>query len=342
MPLALAAALLASLGLHVALLLLPDVTLPSAPEPAPVLQAEIVLRPRALPVPPPVRATSRPQRPPVAARPVPAPSEATAPMPAATAERETTDATATPAAGDAAVSPPGDALPTPAVVAPPPTAPPLESPQLPDRGEIRYFVYRGQPPTLIGSAVQRWELIADEAGGPVRYRLLSEMETAGLAALIRDVRLVSESEGILGADGLEPARYASRQVVDGRARNEEVIFDRAASRVRFSRGGEAPLPAGAQDLLSFNYQLGWLARTGDMAIATTRKIDNYRLELVGKEWIETPSRPMWTLHFRAAGETTTEVWLTPDNYLLPVKIRHIDKKGERFEQVADEIRLGPP
>ncbi len=213
---------------------------------------------------------------------------------------------------------------------------PVTSPELPANGEIRYVVQRGDPPLLIGTAVHRWQM------GEGRYRIDSVMETSGLAALVRAVRVETESSGRLVVDGLLPEHYLSRRIERGRSREERVDFDHAAGLARFAAGSTAPLPAGTQDLLSFNYQLGWLARTGEMSIATGRRIGVHWLELLGREWLETPARPIWTLHFRATGETTTEVWLAPDEYLLPVKILHIDKKGERFEQVLEAIRLDPP
>lgn len=348
MPFALVAAMLASLGLHAAALLLPEVEPVPAPEPPAALQAEIVLRPRAAPVsaatrggktatPPPTRSVPSPIRPKSVPPVAPLPTEAagTLPPPAETSAAPAVSDGA-PATGDGALAGAATAAPSPASDDP---APPLVSPGIPERGVIRYAVYRGDPPTLIGSAEQRWEMGGEQGEG--RYRIVSVMETTGIAAWIRSVRLETESRGALVVAGLQPERYSSRRLDADRERVEEVVFDPAAGLVRFTRGGSAPLPAGAQDLLSFNYQLGWLARTGDMAIATARKIGTFRLELLGKEWLETPLQPIWTLHFRASGETTTDVWLAPDNYLLPVKIRHIDKKGEPFEQVVEDIRLAP-
>lgn len=334
MPLALAAALIASLGLHAAALFLPDFE-PAAPALAlPPLSAEIVLQPRTAPT---VKAPPPAPKPP--ARKAKAAAPAAAETPVAEPAAEVVDAV--PAADEPqdASAPTAGAEPAAAPVEAAPAAaetPPATSPQLPATGEIRYVVQRGEPPTLIGSAVHRWR-IADG-----RYRIESTMETTGIAAWLHAVRLETESSGTLVAGGLAPERYLSRRIERSRERSERADFDHAAGLVRFGNGSTAPLAAGAQDLLSFNYQLGWLARTGDMAIATGRKIGVHRLELLGKEWVETPTRPIWTLHFRASGETVTEVWLAPDEYLLPVKIRHIDKKGERFEQVAEEIRLDPP
>ena len=356
MPFALVAALIASLGVHAAALFLPDAEPSPAAEPAP-LQAEIVLRPRPAPSAPetlrkPVRKTPAPRPAPAAVVPAPdAPSAAEVsaealPQPSSVGEKA--EEAAGEAAGDAAteggaeqvVAPLAGGEEAPLLSDRPQAAGELSSdttsPQLPATGEIRYAVQRGEPPVLIGSAVHRWRM----ADG--RYRIVSTMETTGVAAWLRAVRLDTESRGRLVADGLAPDRYLSRRTDRGRERVEEADFDRDAGLVRFGNGATAPLPDGAQDLLSFNYQLGWLARTGDMAVATGRKLGTWRLELLGREWLETPQRQIWTLHFRASGETTTEVWLAPDEHLLPVKILHIDKKGERFEQVVEAIVLDPP
>lgn len=318
MPFALIAAVMASLGIHAVALFVPEVDLSPAAEPLP-LQAEIVLQPRRAPPPP---AAVKPPPKPLAGKPLPTrkpPAQAAADHPAMSSQPGPAPAAAAPAAAVEAPSPL-------------PAAPPdLNSPELPAKGSIGYVVFSGDANTIVGSAEQRWEM----ADG--RYRISSVMETSGLAALLRPVRVETESSGRLTESGLQPEQYSSRRI--GRERTEQVRFDWPAGLARFGNGTEAKLPPGAQDLLSFNYQLGWLAKTGDMAIATGRKLGSYRLELIGKEWLETQAGPIWALHFRASGETTTEVWLASEQHLLPVKIRHIDKKGERYEQVAREIRL---
>lgn len=344
MPFALAAALLASLGLHAAALFVPEVEPAAVPESA-TLSVEIVVRPHAAPAvaggnEAGAKLPSSHGSPPRSPRRLPPPAVVAAPVkPSAVAADEMpAESVAVAGAGpaDEAGSRPAPAAGeyeqdgsggTGASTA---TAD-LTSPQLPASGEIRYVVYRGELPTMIGRAVQRWEMSAG------RYRLHSVMETTGVAAWLRNVRLETESSGELAAGGLVPTLYVSRRRDGERERSERVVFDHDAGVVRFGNGTTAVLPAGAQDLLSFNYQLGWLVRSGEMAIASGRKLASYRLELLGKEWLEAPAGPIWTLHFRASGATITEVWLAPDNYLLPVKIRHVDKKGESFEQVAESV-----
>lgn len=315
MPVALIAAVLASLGIHGAVLFVPEVDLSPHPEPV-TLQAEIVLQPRAVPV----------QRPLA----VPAPAPARKPLPPRTKAARPTDVPAAAAPPQAAESPAPPLAGAALAAEPPPPAALV----LPPQGEIVFTVLRGDPPALIGRSVQSWELHENS------YRIMNIMETVGLAALLRPVRLESESRGRIVADGLAPESFTSRRPgKDGSERVDRVTFDREAGVARFSSGASAPLPLGAQDLLSFNFQLGWLSKTGEMAIATVRKLGRYQLELIGEELLETPIGLLRTLHFRAPGETTTEVWLAADHHLLPVKIRHIDKKTESFDQLVEEIRI---
>lgn len=314
MPIALVAAFLASLGIHGVVLFGPEFDLSPHPEPI-TLQAEIVLQPRAIPV----------QRPAAA----PEPAAVRKPPPTRTRTPRPTDVPAAAPAAQPAETP------VPAVAGAPVAAePPPAELALPPQGEIVYTVLRGEPPAIIGRSVQSWEL--RENG----YRITSVMETVGLAALLRPARLESESRGRIVASGLAPESFVSRRPgKDGAERVERVDFDWAGNVARFNSGATAPLATGAQDLLSFNFQLGWLSKTGEMAIATTKKLGRYRLELIAEELLETPVGLLRTLHFRAPGETTTEVWLAVDRHLLPVKIRHIDKKAESFDQLVEEIRI---
>lgn len=323
MPFALLAAALASLGIHAAALFLTDVDLSLAHDPLPIT-AEIVLKPRTLETRPVPSAQDKPA--------VPAKQRLSSrrpanPVPAAALPTESPVAQAS--AGDAPVESTVASVAAPELAGE--AANEVMAPGLPPAGSIRFLVTMGPTGGPIGRATQTWEMHGGE------YRLTSTAETAGLVALFRSVRVETESSGRLTPGGLEPRLFTSRRA--DREGGDRVEFDREAGRLRYANGDERPLPEGAQDLLSLNYQLGWLAKTGEMPITTGRKLGRYPLELLGEELLETPMGPLRTLHFRAAGETTTEVWLAIEKYLLPVKIRHLDKRGDNFEQVAQEIRI---
>ena len=243
------------------------------------------------------------------------------------------------------VAPPGEAaaaaesaaapVSTPAAepVAEPAAAP--AAPRLPPRGMIRYRVDRGDSNFEIGFAQHEWT-IADG-----HYRLTSVAETTGLVWLFKSVRMEMESRGLITADGLQPQHFAVRR--NGQPTRETATFDWSAMTVSVAGDGAQPLDAGAQDLLSFNYQLGYLAHpeAGDtLPIATGKKYEIYRLEVLGDEDIELPAGTMRTLHLRTPGTNSTELWLAYDYLLLPVKIRYVDGQGDSFVQVATKIRVG--
>ena len=129
------------------------------------------------------------------------------------------------------------------------------------------------------------------------------------------------------------------------SRREDLPLGRAeAMKLRVSDRPEQKLDPGAQDLLSFYYQLGFMnipdGGAGAMHLATGKKYGLYRLENLGDEDIEIPLGVLRTRHLRAPGENSTELWLAYDYRLLPVKIRHVDNKGGILVQVATEINFG--
>ncbi len=343
MPLVLVAALVASLVLHGMLLFLPELHLgdwQKSPEPQ-LLQAR--LRPAPVPVPP--AAASPP-----AAQPQPRPAA----QPPAPRREPPRPVPVTPAPLAAPVSvPPSPAVPTPAPIRETPPAPPrwtLGPPDeleagtpreavagevFPPAGELRYQVYRGERGLMVGEARQRWEM------GDGRYHLWSVIETTGLAALFRPVRVEMESHGNVGPDGLRPEQFLVRRNGGG---GEGADFDWEAGQVRIGDRSPEPLGPGSQDLLSFHYQLAYLPDLEGGAafpVATGRKYERYEFDALGEEQLELPAGSFRTLHLQSLGSSRTELWLALDQLLLPVKIRHTDKKGEIFEQVLTQMILGP-
>lgn len=320
MPLALVAALVASLALHGAALLLADVDLSTAPEPPP-LQAEL-----------------RPLPPPPAA---PAP-KATAPRPTERAKPKIARAAPAPVPAPAPEAPAPEAAPEPAPDTPPVAAPrsepevlppPPAEPRLPASGRIRFAVYRGDRGFQVGRAEHAWEF-AD--GG---YRITAVTETTGLAAFLKPITIELESRGKVTAGGLQPERFTTRR--NGAETRENADFDWTGHILTMARDGSRhDIRDGAQDLLSFHYQLGYLARLVDgatMGVASGKKFERYRFDTVGEEAIDIPAGHFRTLHVRVRTDSVTELWLALDRLMLPVKIRHTDKKGDSFEQVALEI-----
>lgn len=321
MPLALLAAFIGSLSIHAAALFLPDIDLSTAPEPPP-LTAELKLPPK----PPAAEAEARkPVEPPPKPRvETPRPKVVKSAPAAVTSAAQAAEAPAAPAGEASAVKPPAP----PAAVPPPPS-----EPRLPANGRIRFAVFRGDQGFQVGRAEHAWEF----AEG--RYRLTAVTETSGLAALFKPVRIELESQGKVTALGLQPERFTTRR--NGAETNENADFDWAAHQVTIARNGSRyDVRDGAQDLLSFHYQLGYLAKLVDgasMGVASGKKFERYSFDAVGEEEIDTPAGRFRSLHVKVQTDSTTELWLALDRLMLPVKIRYTDRKGESFEQVATEL-----
>lgn len=327
MPFALIFAFAASLGVHALALFGTDVDLSTTPEPPPlVAELQPPPRPKSLPA----AAAKLPVKPQV--RPKPSPLPSSAPVPQASAATPPGSSAREEAAAEAKDEATAEAT------ADSPEAPPIEAAalesRLPARGMIRYRVDRGDQGFVVGVSTHDWEIV-DGA-----YRITAVTETSGLAALFKPLRIELESRGRLTSEGLQPESFSIRR--DGRETREKAVFDWTQMTVRIADSAAQAVSHGTQDLLSFHYQLGFLPHPeagGVLPIATGKKYESYRLESLGDEQIEIPAGKFRTLHLRAPGDNTTELWLAYDYLLLPVKIRHLDRDGDSFVQVATEIRL---
>lgn len=332
MPIVLLIAFAASLGIHAAALFGPDIDLSTEPESLPLV-AEIRPMPKSLPISPEKKhekpaavkhKTSHRKTDAVAsAAPVMSVPESLSERPSSTAVESAPEEASVP-------STPGSSVASPAPDAGP------ERPRLPSRGMIRYRVDRGDANFEIGVSRNEWEIVDGH------YRLTSVVETTGLVWLLKAYRIDMESQGMLTSEGLRPDSFALQR--NGQKVKEKAFFDWDAMKIRIGDQPDQALTPGAQDLLSFNYQLGYLPRPeagATLPIATGRKYGIYRLESLGDEQIEIPAGRFRTMHLRAPGDNTTELWLAYDYLLLPVKIRHVDAKGDSLVQVATQIQLSP-
>jgi negative regulator of sigma E activity len=77
-------------------------------------------------------------------------------------------------------------------------------------------------------------------------------------------------------------------------------------------------------------------------VATAKQVEHYEFAVLGEERIATPRGERPTLHLRNRqpdGKEATEVWLGLDDARLPIKIRHIDRRGDIFDQIAVRIEF---
>lgn len=323
------AALALSLLIHSALVGGPGWRLPIGEEPdaSAMLVAHLAPRPgpAATLAPRPVRPTARKPRAAAARDVVAAPAPAAEP-PAAPAE--------VPPVETAPVSSPPTAVEAPA-------AEPRAEIAWPRQGRIRFVVTlgEGEQGMPLGESVHIWS--HDGAS----YVLQTVTETTGLVALFKPLKVVMLSEGAIGPDGLAPREFRVER--NGKVA-EGARFDREGLRVVLTNAGvarrEVPLDPGAQDLLSNAYQLGLLgiAARLELMVATGKNYGRYAFEAVGEERLATRFGELRTWHLRTpavAGEHATELWLAEDHANLPVRIRHIDRKGDIYDQTAVEIEI---
>jgi len=326
MPLALALA--ASVLLHAAALVGSGWMLPGTHEPELPPTIEAVLAP------PPVRAEPAAAKP--AAKPSPSRPKAANPVPALPPV-ETPLVTPEPAPAPApAVMP--EPEPPPVAAAPAPTlepaAPAPANTALPGRGRLRYVITRGEGGFVIGHAIHSWE------HDGFRYTLKSLTETTGLAAVFRPAQVFQSSQGQVTDEGLRPREFRHE-----RAGNIDTAnFDWLNRFVAYA-GRRDAIVGGTQDMLSMYYQIVLLApKSGvlEMPIATGRKLETYRLEVIGEENLVLRGVERRVLRIRTrSGNDMIELWLRIDEGAaargLPLKIRFTDRKGEVFDQIADDL-----
>ncbi len=322
-------------------------TLPfTAPDPPP-LQARLERLPEVTPAPPPKPAAAPVKKQSIAAAPRPLVSDTLSPFPIPAPTPEATVATesaeaATPAQAEAPAP-----APEPEVIAD--AAPSTFMPEraaiktLPRRGRIAYALYMGTNKFEVARTVQSWETSADT------YKLESTSGTSGLASIFRNEQRIFRSTGRMTERGLRPDHFVSSRIRSGQSNESAARFDWDKNSITLGSGAaqrSAALPAGSQDILSFMYQLALAPpATGRVQIAITNgsRFENYALDVLAEETLETPMGNIRTLpvkQVRRDGGESMEIWLAADYRYLPVRIRFIGRDGvPSGEQIVTEINI---
>lgn len=214
---------------------------------------------------------------------------------------------------------------------------------LPRRGQISYTLFYGEERQSIGSVVQSWEAEADS------YLLASVAETTGIVELLWPHRLRYVSRGRITRHGMEPESFQASRTRRGRNEVAEARFDWAAGSLSYGHTQNqrsAPLPAGAQDVVSFIFQFVLAPPAPGryrVPITTGSRFDVYEIDVSPEERIQTPLGMLRALPVRQLprpGEASIEIWLAADYRYLPVRIRHFDRRGNYTgEQMVNEIRV---
>ncbi|MBK9625352.1 MAG: DUF3108 domain-containing protein [Rhodocyclaceae bacterium] len=200
----------------------------------------------------------------------------------------------------------------------------------PREGSLEYTVMRGDGGFVLGKARHEWHFDGKS------YSLKSSVETTGLAALLKSIKAVQQSRGELTAGGLKPQEFTQER---GKGL-EQARFDWVRGTVKNGEVEDA-LIAGTQDVLSVYYQLAWLSPIRgavEIPIATGRKLDRYRFEVIGEETLSLEDGPQQVTHLR--GKTTNDtmdLWFAPRLSPLPLRITLLNSKGELYDQRVKRI-----
>jgi hypothetical protein len=198
--------------------------------------------------------------------------------------------------------------------------------------QLTFIVYKGADGFRIGEIRQQLDINGD------RYNLESVRQTSGLASLSNSDQLIRTSRGRIDEHGLQPEFFDEASITKGGKQNVQATFDWTTQKLRYFHGGETPLPADAQDILSFMYQLSQIQMNREffpLPISDATQLRQYRIEIGAKEDITTPLGKLRALHMRemhAQGEAYFEIWLGLEYRLLPVRFRQVDGSGNVAEE----------
>lgn len=348
-----------SVVVHSLIMWLPEVHLPESKKPLPPLIAKL----EAIPKPVAKIQTAKPniqpqpqEKPIVAAQPTPI-IEPLSPLPESAPQ-----ATSAPVIDDISIAENTPVIasstepvsaPVVAEIAPPKIAEPpviaeekivsIEEPQrppLPKRASLHYDIYQGEKNFKIGESIHTLTI---QDG---RYTLQSEVQTTGLAKLLKSYRMNQTSSGAATENTLKPYSYKEEITESSGQKTLSAEFDWENSSVHYSRGNTEKLPPQAQDILSILYQFPALheqMESIEIYISTGKKFEKYTFEIAFAEPLSTAMGMLQTVHFRkrrATNEEGIEIWFAQQYRLLPVKLRHLDRDGKiSAEAIITDIRV---
>jgi hypothetical protein len=126
--------------------------------------------------------------------------------------------------------------------------------------------------------------------------------------VFKPAQVFQSSQGEVTDDGLRPHEFRHERA----GGIDTASFDWLGRTVTYA-GRRQSVVGGTQDMLSMYYQLVLLSPvsgTLEMPIATGRKLENYRFEVLGEEVLALKSGDRRALHVKTrSGDDTKELWL---------------------------------
>lgn len=180
------------------------------------------------------------------------------------------------------------------------------------------------------------------------YRIVSETKPMGLAVFVQRQPGKFLSRGHVTQEGLRPVHFEERRTASDPP-SATADFDWPNSQLVLKHNGKVesmPVGSGTQDRLSVMYQFMFMhldkTREIEFGMTNGRKLDRYRYRVTPDVELDTPIGRLKTLHLvkhRDPGDTTTEVWLSTQHKLVPVKVLSVQKNGMPLEQIIQSIEL---
>jgi hypothetical protein len=182
------------------------------------------------------------------------------------------------------------------------------------------------------------------------YRIVSESNTVGVAALFRKQSVTLVSTGQLLKAGLRPQRFEGHNRGKD-SRQAVAVFDWPGQLLTLNYDDKtetAALAPGTQDRISLMYQFMYFdfgrLKQLDVAMTNGRKLDQYRYLITPGTEIDTPLGRISALHLvkqREPDDASTEIWLSPQHHFFPVKVLIVETDGSRYEQILTKLDLRP-
>lgn len=217
------------------------------------------------------------------------------------------------------------------------STPALASP--PDSVQATYDVYKN------GMRVEIKETYTRDRD---RYTLSSVWKPVGLLALVKPEKILIDSSGLVGKQGLRPLRFDHRRELD-KNKNSSAEFDWAGKRLTLAHQSQrtvVSLPDGTQDRLSTMYQFMFLslqnAATLDFQMTNGEKLDHYRYAVTHNQTIKVPAGEFKTIYLDSQakpGERRTEIWLSTQHHNLPCRMTVTEANGDQLTQELSKLEM---
>lgn len=182
------------------------------------------------------------------------------------------------------------------------------------------------------------------------YHIESISRAAGLLAVFKPETIRISSHGELDAHGLRPLHFDQQRERQPQKNNHADFDWEHAKLILKDALGErsVALPAGSQDRLSAMYQFLFLTLkpgdTLDFSLTNGSKLTDYHYRAEALETLSLPAGEFRTLRVSTPpgqGGGNTDIWLSIDHGMLPVKMVITESNGTRYTQTLTHFSITP-